>query len=52
MVPHFRRPTLRHIYAEYKTLEEDTFLDRLDDGKYDAGFEKEKEKERLQEKSR
>ena len=41
---------LSHIYAEYKTLEEDTFLDRLDDGKYDAGFEK--EKERLQEKSR
>ena len=33
---------LSHIYAEYKTLEEDTFLDHLDDGKYDAGFEKEK----------
>lgn len=34
---------LSQIYEEYKTLDEDTFLDRLEDGKYDAGFVKEPE---------
>lgn len=35
---------LHEIYDKFSTLEEDTFIDRLEDGKYDAGFVKEPEK--------
>lgn len=35
---------LHEIYEKFSTLEEDTFIDRLEDGKYDAGFVKEPEK--------
>lgn len=34
---------LHEIYEKFSTLEEDTFIDRLEDGKYDAGFVKEPE---------
>lgn len=29
---------LNHVYEEFSTIEEDTFMDRLENGKYDAGF--------------
>ena len=34
---------LHEMYEKFSTLEEDTFIDRLEDGKYDAGFVKEPE---------
>ena len=34
---------LHEIYEKFSTLEDDTFIDRLEDGKYDAGFVKEPE---------
>lgn len=34
---------LHEIYENFSTLEEDTFIDRLEDGKYDDGFVKEPE---------
>lgn len=34
---------LHEIYEKFSTLEEDTFIDRLEDGKYDDGFVKEPE---------
>lgn len=34
---------LHEMYEKFSTLEEDTFMDRLEDGKYDTGFVKESE---------
>lgn len=34
---------LHEMYEKFSTLEDDTFIDRLEDGKYDAGFVKEPE---------
>lgn len=38
-----QKDILHEIYEKFSTLEEDTFIDRLEDGKYDAGFVKEPE---------